>query len=167
MNMFWELLEAVIKCMICMIVFQELNFDPVKEILKIRCHIYILMKKVIILRKKWSLSLHHRKKLNIFTSQLLIYYIQYENRKSRLEQMPEAATWGVLRKKVFFKMSQNSQETPVPEETPVNFAKFLKTPLLQNNSGRLLLKCGHFNNEARDIDCICCRELDALLYCFG
>ena len=46
--MFRELLEAVIKCMI---VFQELNFDPVKEILKIRCHIYILMKKVIILRK--------------------------------------------------------------------------------------------------------------------
>ena len=28
-----------------------LNFDPVKEILKIQCHIYILMKKVIILRK--------------------------------------------------------------------------------------------------------------------
>ena len=34
-----------------MIVFQELNFDPVKEILKIRCHIYISMKKVIIIRK--------------------------------------------------------------------------------------------------------------------
>ena len=46
--MFRELLEAVIKCMI---VFQELNFDPVKEILKIRCHIYILIKKVIILRE--------------------------------------------------------------------------------------------------------------------
>ena len=54
--------------------------------------------------------------------------------------MPEAATAGVLRKKVFFKISQNSQETPVPEETPVNFAKFLRTPSLQNNSGRLLLK---------------------------
>ena len=27
------------------------NFDPVKEILKTRCQIYILMKKVIILRK--------------------------------------------------------------------------------------------------------------------
>ena len=37
--------------------------------------------------------------------------------------MPEAATGGVLRKKLFFKMSQNSQETPVPEETPANFAK--------------------------------------------
>ena len=130
---------------------------------------YILMKKVIIIRKihvKWSLSLHYRKKVKIFTPQLLIYYIQYENRKSRLEQMPEAATWGVLRKKVFFKMSHNSQETPVPEETPVNFAKFLRTPLFKN-SGWLLLKCAHFNNEARDIDCISCRDLDALLYCFG
>ena len=51
--------------------------------------------------------------------------IEHENRKSQLVQMPEVATGGVLRKKVFFKMSQNSQETPVPEETPVNFAKFL------------------------------------------
>ena len=44
MKMFWELLEAVIRCMT---VFQELNFNPVKEILKIWCHVYILMKKVI------------------------------------------------------------------------------------------------------------------------
>ena len=42
--------------------------------------------------------------------------------------MPEAATVGVLPKKVFFKISQNSQETPVPEETILNFAKFLRTP---------------------------------------
>ena len=35
-----------------MIILQvPLNFDPVKEILKIRCQIYILMEKVIILRK--------------------------------------------------------------------------------------------------------------------
>ena len=38
-------------------------------------------------------------------------------------QMPEAATVGVLQKRVFFKISQKSQEAPVPEETPVNFAK--------------------------------------------
>ena len=77
--------------------------------------------------------------------------------------MPEAATGGVLRKKVFFKVLQSSPETLVPEETSVNFAKFLRTSFLQNNSGRLLLKCKYFNNEARDIDCICCRELDAML----
>ena len=46
--MFWELLEAIIKCMI---VFQVLNFDSETEILKIRCRFYILMKIVIILRK--------------------------------------------------------------------------------------------------------------------
>ena len=35
-----------------MIVFQvSLSFDPAKEILILRCQIYILMKKVIILRK--------------------------------------------------------------------------------------------------------------------
>ena len=41
--------------------------------------------------------------------------------------MPEAATVGVQRKKVFFKISQNSQETPVPGKTPTNFAKYLRT----------------------------------------
>ena len=35
-----------------MIVFQaSLNFDPMKEILKIRCQIYVSIKKLIILRK--------------------------------------------------------------------------------------------------------------------
>ena len=50
-------------------------------------------------------------------------------------------------------MSPNSQETPAPEETPVNFAKSLRTPFLQNNSGQLLLKCGHCKNEAREKQC--------------
>ena len=77
-------------------------------------------------------------------------------------QIPEAATGGVLQKILFFKILQSSQETPVPEEISVSFAKFLRTSFLQNNSGRLLLKCGHFNNEAGDIDCICCGELDAM-----
>ena len=60
-------------------------------------------------------------------------------------------------------MSQSSQEAPVPEEISVNFAKFLRASFLQNNSGQLLLKCGHINNEARIIDCICSRDLDAML----
>ena len=55
-------------------------------------------------------------------------------------QMRKAATVCVLGKKVYFKISRNSLETHVPGETPVNFAKFLKTLFLQNNSGRLLLK---------------------------
>ena len=81
-----------------MFVFQvSLNFDPVKEILKIRCQIYILMMKVIILKKiqvtmktfappffqpfqfeqqkKRVVMRAMRKKRNIFTLQLPIYYI--------------------------------------------------------------------------------------------
>ena len=65
--------------------------------------------------------------------------------------MPEATTGGVLQKKVFFKMSQNSQEAPVTEETPMNLAKFLRTTFLKNNSWQLLLKGRHCNNEVRDI----------------
>ena len=44
--------------------------------------------------------------------------------------MPEVATGGVLRKKVFFKMSQISQKTPGPQQTSVNFSKFLRTSFL-------------------------------------
>ena len=66
----------------------------------------------------------------------------------------EAATRGVLLGKVFSEISQNSQENTSARVSflifllkkwlwhrcsPVNFAKFLKTPFLQNTSGRLLL----------------------------
>ena len=68
-----------------MIVFQGLRFDPVKEILKIRSHIYILMKKLIIWEKymqKGSLSLHHRKKQNICLS---CWFITYSIRTENLD----------------------------------------------------------------------------------
>ena len=61
--------------------------------------------------------------------------------------MPEAVIGGILLKKLFFKISQNLQETLLPEKTPVYFAKLLSTPFLQNNSGRLLLKCKHWKKE--------------------
>ena len=63
-------------------------------------------------------------------------------------------------KKYFLKIWQTSQETLM------NFVKFLRTPFLQNNSRRLLLKCGHCKNEVREIDCLCCRKLDDA-FCFG
>ena len=61
----------------------------------------------------------------------------------------EAAIRGVLLKKVFLKISQNSQENTCARVSfliklqayrcfPVSFAKFLRSPFLQNTSGRLL-----------------------------
>ena len=66
-------------------------------------------------------------------------------------------------KRGFLTISQNSQETPASEETPVNFEKLLRAPFLQNNSGRLLLKCRHGRDEAREMYCLCCRQVDAML----
>ena len=41
------------------IIFQvSLNFDPVKKILKMRCYIYILMKKGIILRNMQHVTMN-------------------------------------------------------------------------------------------------------------
>ena len=63
----------------------------------------------------------------------------------------EAATGGVLLKKMFLKISQNSKENTCASVSflikkglwhrcfPVNFAKYLRTPFLKNTSGRLLL----------------------------
>ena len=51
----------------------------------------------------------------------------------------------------------------MPEEIPVNIAKHLRKRFLQNNSRRTLLNCGHCKNEAREIDCLCCREMNAIL----
>ena len=78
-------------------------------------------------------------------------------------KMPEVAIVGVLRKKIFSKISQNSQETPVPEETLVNFAMFLRTPFFTEQLRTTTSESGCCNNEARETDCICCRALDVML----
>ena len=55
-------------------------------------------------------------------------------------QALEAATTGVLSKKVFLETSQNSQENIMHRCFPLNFVKFLSTPFLQNTSGQLPLR---------------------------
>ena len=66
-------------------------------------------------------------------------------------------------KKVFFEISQNLQEAPV------NFAKFLGTPFFTEQLRTTASEMRTLQNEAREIDCLCCREVDAMLTasCFG
>ena len=131
MNMFRELLEAVIKCMI---ILQELNFDPMKEILKIWCHNYILIKKVIILRKicvkiksfapPWKETKH--------MPQLLIYYIQHENIENlNLSKCQKQQPLEVFcKKRCSLKCRKINKKILCQKETPVK-----RAPLLQSNSG--------------------------------
>ena len=78
-------------------------------------------------------------------------------------QMPEAATVGVLREKIFFKISQNSQKTPVARGNTCEFCKIFKNTFFTEQLRTTASESGYCNNEARDIDCICCRELDQCL----
>ena len=68
----------------------------------------------------------------------------------------------IISRKIHAKMKSFASPF-VPEKTTVNFAKFLRTPFLQNNSRRLLLKCRHCKSDTREIDCLCCREVHAML----
>ena len=78
--------------------------------------------------------------------------------------MTEAVVQRCSVKKVFLEISQNSQETPVPEAAraillkkrlwhkcfPVNFAKFLRTPFSQNTyGGDTLQQCFLHKKEKR------------------
>ena len=70
--------------------------------------------------------------------------------------MPEAVTGGGLQKNVFFKMSQNSQETPVPEE----FCKIFKNNFFTEQFWTTASEMRILQQRSERF---CCRELDAML----
>ena len=84
--------------------------------------------------------LHHRKKLNRFTPQLQIYYVQLPS----IGANAKATTGVILWKMVFFKISQNLQESSV------TFPKCLITPFYRTtpdersyrNRLSLMKRCG-------------------------
>ena len=88
--------------------------------------------------------------------------MQNQNGNFWLVEMSEASTGGVLWKKMFLKISQNSQGITCAK---VSFLINLQVSgnFLQNSSGRLLLKFGHWKNELKEIDCLCCRGVDIML----
>ena len=77
-------------------------------------------------------------------------------------QMPEAATVGVLRKKVFFKIRKSHRKLRC-QRKHYEFCKIFKNTYFTEQLRTTVSESGFCNNEARDIDCICCRELDAML----
>ena len=72
-------------------------------------------------------------------------------------QVPKAATLGVLRK--FRKIHRKL----LCQRKTCEFCKIFKNTIFIKQLRTTTSKSGYWNNEARDIDCICCRELDAML----
>ena len=112
----------------------------------------------------WRVKFYQWKKAKSRTKLLQEKSSLSQNNSIKQKKDSEAATGGVLLKKLFLKALQNSQEHTSAKVSffnkvvffneaatllkkrlwhkcfLVNFAKFLKTPFSQNTSGRLLLK---------------------------
>ena len=109
----------------------SLNFDPVKEILKIQCEIYILMKKVVILRK--------------IKVTMKSFAPSFSNRIS-------------------LSLNRNKMCGNESHEKETKHIHASAADLLHIRIGNFYsCKCGHCKNEVRHKDCLCCREVDAML----
>ena len=161
--MFQKLLEAVIKCMI---VFQVLNFDPVTEILKIRCHFYILMKIVIILRKihvkMKSFAPPQKETKHIFASAADPLHTVLEQEIS-IGGNARSSYYRCFAKKVFLKNLVKFTGNSCARGKICEFCKIFKSTLFTEQIRTTASESGYCNNEAKNIDCIFSRELGAML----
>ena len=76
--------------------------------------------------------------------------------------MPEAATVGVLQKKIFLNFAKFTGNSCAWGNT-CGFCKIFKNTFFTEQLRTTASESGYRNNEARDIDYICCRELDHYL----
>ena len=59
--------------------------------------------------------------------------------------------------------SEENTEKHLCQSLFFNKVACLRQLFLQKNSRRLLLECRHCKNKTREIDCLCCKEVDAML----
>ena len=110
---------------------------------------------------KWSLSLHHRKKLNIHASAADLLHTILEQEISNSADAKSSQCRCFAKKGFlwnFAKFTGHSCAWGNTCEFCKIFKIFFTEQLLTTAS-----KSGYCNNEARYIDCICCRELDTML----
>ena len=93
----------------------------------------------------WSSILHHRKKLNI---RLSCRYITCSIRIGNLDwyKCQEQPLGVFCEKKCSIKFRKIYRKHLCQTKKPVNFVRFFRAPFLNNNSGRLFLKCRHCKN---------------------
>ena len=77
--------------------------------------------------------------------------------------MPEAVTVGVLRKRFSLKFLKKFTGNSCTRGNTCEFCKIFKNTFLTDQYRTTASESGYCNNEARDLDCIRSRELDAML----
>ena len=143
----------------------SLNFDPAKEILKIRCNIYILMKTVTILRKVHAT-------MKTFASPFFNHLSLNLNRKKcvvmkqsfAVNAFLEAVVCRYSSKKEFLTEQVFFYRAPLVATSATIHINTSAVDLFYIGIENLdWCKCEHYKNEAREIDCVCCREVDVML----
>ena len=105
-----------------------------------------------------STILYYRKKLNILAPQHTVLEQEISTGANA-----RGSHWKYsVKKRCSLKFCKIYRKYLCQRKHLVSFAKSLTTPFLQNNSGRLLLKCRHCKNKSREIDCLCFREVNAM-----
>ena len=120
-----------------------------------------------------STILHHRKKLNICLSCQFITS-QYQNRNLDWYKFQKQSLQLLYKKRCSLKFCKIHRE--VPSLRPATLSKkrlqqlfscevfeFFKNGFLQQNSRKMLPKCRYCKNKETEIECLCCREVDAML----
>ena len=149
-----------------MIFFQVLNCSRVTEILKIQCHFYILMTIVVILRKihgkikSFAPPQKEIKHIHAPKTDLLHTVLDYEisigaNARSRYYTC-------FAKKRFSLKLAKFTGNSCARGRT-CEFCKIFKNTFFTEQLRTTASESGYCNYEARDIDCICCRELDQCL----
>ena len=132
-------------------------------------YIYTLMKKVIILKKihvKMKFPLHNsppqKETKHIHTSAADVLHTVLDQEIS-VGANGRSSHWRCSVKKGVLKNFAKFTGKHLCRSLSFNKVAGLEQLFLQSNSGRLLQKCRHCKNEAREKDCLCCGEVDAML----
>ena len=112
--------------------------------------------------RKLSLSLHHRKKQTY--SRLSYRFILYSIRMGdfywcKCQKQPLQVFCEKMFSLNFTKLTRNSCD----RANTCEFCKIFENTFFTEQIRTTASESGYCNNEARDIDCICCTELDAML----
>ena len=140
MKMFWELLEVVIKCMI---VFQQLNFDQWNKYLKYNVTLLYFNKESDYFKENafenevFCSTIERNKTYSHLSCWFIRYSMRIENLDwSKCQKQPLQVFW----KKRYSLKCPKIHRKLLCQRKHLYFAKFLRTPLLQNIALLLWLK---------------------------
>ena len=122
--------------------------------------IVIILRKMHVKMKYFAPPYNETKHIQASAVDLLHTVLEWEISISAIARSGHCRCFA---RKVFFKIYQKLTGNSCTRGNTCKICKIFKNAFLTEQYRTTASKSGYCNYEARDIDCICCRELDALL----